>query len=237
MSTVCAGKLLRIDLTSGAHRVDPISDADVRRYLLGSGLAAKIYYEEMDPSLDALDPASPVLAFNGLLTGTFSPTGCRSSWCGRSPLTGIWNEANVGGHWGAELRFAGFDGLIVTGRAAEPAYLWVHDGEIEVRSAQHLWGLDHFQTFEKLRAETPEPPRFLVYLDRMEHGHEHFLAADRIHLLPHDRFDPREDLESEGQKRVHTRRQFADETGPQHQAVARYLGLRGVFLERRYTAT
>jgi aldehyde:ferredoxin oxidoreductase len=154
MLGVYAGKLLRIDLTSGAQRVEPIDEAEVRRYLLGSGLAAKIYYEEMEPSLDPLDPASPLLAFNGLLTGTFSPTGCRSSWCGRSPLTGIWNEANMGGHWGAELRFAGFDGAIVRGRAAEPVYLWIHDGQAEIRQASHLWGLDHFETFERLRAET-----------------------------------------------------------------------------------
>ena len=81
---------------------------------LGSGLAAKIFYDEMDPSLEPLDPRSPLLMFNGLLSGTFSPTGCRSSWCGRSPLTGIWNEANMGGHFGAEVRFAGYDGFIIT---------------------------------------------------------------------------------------------------------------------------
>lgn len=149
-----AGKLLRLDLTSGVHHVEPIDEVDVSRFLLGSGLAAKIFYEEMDPGLDPLDPASPLLAFNGLLTGTFSPTGCRSSWCGRSPLTGIWNESNMGGHWGAELRFAGFDGLIITGRSAEPVYAWIHDGQVEVRSAAHLWGLDHYETFEQLRAET-----------------------------------------------------------------------------------
>ena len=67
-----AGKLLRIDLTSGVHHIQPIDDASVRRYLLGSGLAAKIFYEEMDPRLDPLDPANPLLAFSGLLTGTFS---------------------------------------------------------------------------------------------------------------------------------------------------------------------
>ncbi|NLF12331.1 MAG: aldehyde ferredoxin oxidoreductase family protein [Anaerolineaceae bacterium] len=154
MAFVYAGKLLRVDLGSGALRFESISEADVRRYLLGSGLAARIYYQEMDPGLDPLHPDSPLLAMNGLLTGTFSPTGCRSSWCGRSPLTGIWNEANMGGHWGAELRFAGLDGLIVTGRAAEPVYLWIHDGQAEIRPAGHLWGLEHFDVFERLRGET-----------------------------------------------------------------------------------
>jgi aldehyde:ferredoxin oxidoreductase len=189
MPHVYAGSLLRVDLTGGAHQVEPIDDGDVRRYLLGSGLAAKIYYEEMDPSLDPLDPASPLLAFTGVLTGTFSPTGCRSSWCGRSPLTGIWNEANMGGHWGAELRFAGFDGLIVTGRAADPVYLWIHDGEVEIRPASHLWGLDHFETFEQLRQET-DPKAQLACIGQagenlvrvssvMQGGQAHARAAGR----------------------------------------------------------
>jgi aldehyde:ferredoxin oxidoreductase len=157
-----AGQLLRVDLSQGSHQAEPIDDADLRRYLLGSGLAAHLFAREMDPALHPLEPASPLLAFNGLLTGTFSPTGCRSSWCGRSPLTGIWNEANMGGHWGAELRFAGYDGLIVTGRAAEPVYLWIHDtggrqggaAQVQIRPAGHLWGRDHFATFDQLRAET-----------------------------------------------------------------------------------
>jgi aldehyde:ferredoxin oxidoreductase len=189
MPYVYAGNLVRVDLTSGAHRIEPIYDADVRRYLLGSGLAAKIFFKEMDPALDPLEPASPLLAFNGLLTGTFSPTGCRSSWCGRSPLTGIWNEANMGGHWGAELRFAGFDGLIVTGRAAEPAYLWLHDGEVDICPAAHLWGLDHFEAFEQIRAETdpkaqlacigPAGERQVHFANVMQGGQDHARTAGR----------------------------------------------------------
>jgi aldehyde:ferredoxin oxidoreductase len=184
-----AGKLLRADLTSGAQHIDTIDDGDVRRHLLGSGLAAKIFYEEMEASLDPLDPSSSLLAFNGLLTGTFSPTGCRSSWCGRSPLTGIWNEANVGGHWGAELRFAGFDGLILTGRAAEPVYLWIHDGEAEIRSAAHLWGLGHYEVFEKLRTETdskaqlacigPAGENLVRFANVMQGGQGHARTAGR----------------------------------------------------------
>ena len=189
MPYVYAGKLLRMDLARGTHQVEPTDEADVSRFLLGSGLAAKIFYEEMDPTLDPLDPASPLLAFNGLLTGTFSPTGCRSSWCGRSPLTGIWNESNMGGHWGAELRFAGFDGLIVTGRSAEPVYIWIHDGEVEVRPAAHLWGLDHFETFEKLQAETdakaqsasigPGGENLVRFANVMQGGQPHARTAGR----------------------------------------------------------
>ncbi len=150
------GKMLRIDLSSETWQTETIPDEWVKDYLLGSGLAAKIFADELDPALDALDPDSPLLIFNGLLSGTFAPTGCRSSWCGRSPLTGIWNEANLGGHWGAELRFAGYDGLIITGRAALPSYLWLEgiSRTVEIRDATHVWGKDHFDTYECLLAET-----------------------------------------------------------------------------------
>ncbi len=189
MPHVNAGQLLRVDLSSGAQRIESIDDTDVRRYLLGGGLAAMIYNQEMDPSSDPLEPSSPMLVFTGLLTGTYSPTGCRSTWCGRSPLTGIWNESNMGGHWGAELRFAGFDGLIVTGRAPQPVYLWIHDGQAKVRPAGHLWGQDHFATFDALREETDPKARIacigpagenLVRIACvMQGGPEHARAAGR----------------------------------------------------------
>ena len=154
--SVYAGKFLRVDLTHSTWREETISDEQVRKWLLGSGFAARLYYDEMDVALDPLDPCSPLLIFNGVLTGTFAPTGCRSSWCGRSPQTGIWNEANLGSHWGAELRFAGLDGLVVTGRTEKPSYLWINglDNTVELRDASHLWGMDYFETADALLSET-----------------------------------------------------------------------------------
>jgi aldehyde:ferredoxin oxidoreductase len=154
--SVYAGKFLRIDLTKGSWDEESISDEQVKTWLLGSGFAAKLFYDELDPALDPLDPASPLLVFNGVLAGTFAPTGCRSSWCGRSPLTGIWNEANLGHYWGAELRFAGYDGLVITGRADKPVYLWINglDNSIELRDATHVWGKDYFEAADTLLAET-----------------------------------------------------------------------------------
>jgi len=154
MAYVYTGKLLRVDLSTGNWEVQKIDDEIVRGFLLGSGLAARLFYDEMDAGRDALDPANPLYFVTGLLTGTLVPTGCRSSICGRSPLTGIWNESNVGGYWGAELRFAGFDGVVVSGRASEPVYLWIHDGTVELRPAGELWGQDCFEVRERLRAAT-----------------------------------------------------------------------------------
>jgi len=151
-----AGKYLRVNMTTQSWEIVPISAAEVETWLLGSGYAAKLLFDEMDATRDPLDPDSPLLVFNGVLTGTFAPTGARTSFCGRSPLTGIWNEANLGGHWGAELRFAGYDGLVITGRAAKPCYLWIdgRTGVIEFRDATHLWGSDYFTTADALIAET-----------------------------------------------------------------------------------
>jgi aldehyde:ferredoxin oxidoreductase len=152
--SVYAGKYLRIDLSNGQWATVEIRPEQVEKWLLGSGFAAKVLYDEMDHDLDPLEPASPLLIFNGVLTGTIAPTGCRTSFCGRSPLTGIWNESNLGSHWGAELRFAGYDGLVITGRAEGPVYLWVDEQGVEVRDATHLWGKDHFECADALLEET-----------------------------------------------------------------------------------
>ena len=154
MTQPYAGQYLRIDLTAGSISRHPIAETDVRQWLLGSGYAAWLFSQEMDPTRDPYDPHSPLYIFNGVLSGTFAPTGCRSSWCGRSPLTGIWGEANMGGHWGAELRFAGLDGLVISGRADQPVYLYIHDGGADIRPAGHLWGKNHYETYDLLRAET-----------------------------------------------------------------------------------
>jgi aldehyde:ferredoxin oxidoreductase len=154
MAKVYAGKLLRIDLDEGGWETQGIAEEDVQRYLLGSGLAAKIFYQEMDPALDPLDPANPLIFMDGLLTGSIAPAACRLSVCGCSPLTRIWNESLVGGYFGAELRFAGYDGLFFKGRAKRPVYLWLEDDHIEIRDATSLWGLDSYETEERVREET-----------------------------------------------------------------------------------
>jgi aldehyde:ferredoxin oxidoreductase len=161
----------------------------VRRFYLGSGYAALLMHREMDPALPPLDSRSPIYIFNGLLSGTFAPTGCRSSWCGRSPLTSIWNESNMGGHWGAELRFAGLDGLVITGRADRPVYLYVHDGMTEVRDASAVWGMDAYDAYDALIAETDSKARAAVigpageklvhFAAVIQGGRDHSRAAGR----------------------------------------------------------
>ena len=184
-----AGSYLDIDLSSGRIERRAVDPAQVRRFLLGSGYAAWLFAQRLDPGRAWDDPASPLIIFNGLLGGSFAPTGCRSAWCARSPLTGIWGESNMGGHWGAELRFAGYDGLVITGRAAEPVTLWINGDDVSLRPAGDLWGQNHYATFDRLR-ETTDPKaqiasigiageRGVRYAGVMQGGLDHARTAGR----------------------------------------------------------
>ncbi len=184
-----SGKFFRLDLNSAAVTVETIPEDISRKYLMGSGFAAYLFLHEMDPGMDALDPASPLYVFNGLLSGYTAPTGCRSSWCGRSPLTGIWNEANMGGHFGGELKKTGWEGFVITGKAQNPVYLYIDDDTIELRPAQHLWGKGTFETYDLLLAETnpkaraavigPAGENLVLFSAVIQGGRSHSRAAGR----------------------------------------------------------
>ncbi len=154
MSYVYHGRLLHVDLESRSVREIPLEEEEVREFLMGSGLAAELFRRDEAYRKPPLSPQSPLYILAGLLTGSFIPTASRTSFCARSPLTEIWCEATVGGYFGPMLRFAGYDGLIVTGKADKPLYLWITEGHAELRDASHLWGLDVYRTAEAIRAET-----------------------------------------------------------------------------------
>ncbi len=140
------GKILRVDLTTGELRDEPLNKEYVRDYIGGSGLGVRYLWNLVGPDTDPLGPDNPLLFFTGPLTGTGGPSVGRFAVCARSPATGLWGESNCGGSWGPELRFAGYDGLLITGRANKPVYLWIQDGAdcsspaAELRDASHLWG-------------------------------------------------------------------------------------------------
>ena len=146
------GRLLEVDCGGGAIGVRGLETHLVRSFLGGSGLAARLLWDELDPALEPLAPASPLLFVNGLLAGIPIPAACKLSICGRSPLTGIWNEAAVGGDWAARFRRTGLDGIVIRGAASAPVYLLVRDGQAQLLDASELWGLDSFATWEKLNA-------------------------------------------------------------------------------------
>lgn len=145
--------VLTANLTSGEFGEYRIPADWEREYLGGASLAARMLFDRLLPELDPLSPEAPLLFLNGPLTGTAGPAVGRFVICGRSSATRLWAESNCGGFWGPELRKAGYDGLLVTGRADRPVYLWIDDGRLEIRPAEHLWGLDTYQAQEKVVAE------------------------------------------------------------------------------------
>ncbi|MCX7608968.1 MAG: aldehyde ferredoxin oxidoreductase family protein [Anaerolineales bacterium] len=145
--------ILKFDLTTGETEEYVIPAEWERAYLGGASLAARLLYETLGPELDPFAPEAPLLFLNGPLSGTAGPTVGRFVVCGKSPATGLWAESNCGGFWGPELRFCGYDGLWITGKAERPVYLWLNDGRLEVRNAAHLWGRDTYETQELIKAE------------------------------------------------------------------------------------
>ena len=150
------GKILEIDLTTGQHRETAIPEEDYRKYLGGSGLAAKIFDERDYGKIPPLAEKAPLLIFTGILTGYNIPTACKAAFCGKSPATGIWAEAIVGGYWPAAFKTSGYDGIIITGKADKPVYLCFGEGEFAVKDASALWGGDVYATVDKLQAEHGE---------------------------------------------------------------------------------
>jgi aldehyde:ferredoxin oxidoreductase len=138
--------ILKIDLTTGKTEEFRIPEIWERDYLGGASLAARLLYDSLTPELDARSAEAPLLFLNGPLSGTAGPTVGRFVICGKGPATDLWAESNCGGFWGPELRFTGYDGLWITGRALEPVYLWIDEGKLEIRKAAHLWGKDTYET-------------------------------------------------------------------------------------------
>jgi len=128
-----------------------------RDYLGGASLAARLLYTSLTRELDPFSPESPLLFMTGPLTGTAGPSVGRFVVCGKSPATGLWAESNCGGFWGPELRFCGYDGVWITGKAEKPVYLSVTENRLEVRDAAQLWGLDTYEIQSRIKEELGQP--------------------------------------------------------------------------------
>lgn len=147
------GKVLRIDLTSGRWDVETLPADFYRRYPGGKALAGYILLNELTAGVDPLSPENVLVVANGLLTGAPVSTATRYIVSAKSPLTNAYGESEAGGFWGPELKMAGFEAIVIKGRAEKPTYLWVHDGQAELRSAEHLWGRDPAEVQADIRDE------------------------------------------------------------------------------------
>jgi len=145
-----AGKLLRVDLTEGKWKSEPLDEDAARKFMGSKGYAAYILFRELKKGVEPLSPDNKVVIMTGPLTGTQGPMPNRFSVCTRSPLTGAWVDSHCGGFWGPELKFAGWDGIIIEGKAKGPVHLKVRDGTVELEDAKGLWGKGTFETVRAL---------------------------------------------------------------------------------------
>lgn len=146
-------KILRVDLTNDTIETEILSDDFYRLYPGGKALAGYILLNELPAHTDPLAPENVLVIANGVMTGAPVSTATRYVVSARSPLTNGYGKSEAGGFWGPELKMAGWEAIVVKGKASGPVYLWINDGEVEIRPAEHLWGRLTAEVQEKIRAE------------------------------------------------------------------------------------
>jgi len=147
------GKVLHVDLSKNAWDVETPSEQWYRTYMGGSAFASYYLLKMVKPGIDPLSADNVLVFATSVICGAPLSGYNRYTVAAKSPLTGGFGESEAGGYFGPELKFAGFDAVVITGKAAKPVYLFIHDGEVEIRDAESLWGLDNYQTLEKLELE------------------------------------------------------------------------------------
>ena len=152
-----AGKILFVDLTTGKAKEETPPESLYRDFIGGTGLGVRILYERMKPKADPLGPENILGFVTGPLTATPTPGSGRFTVVTKSPLTGAWADANAGGFWGPELKWAGYDGVFISGASPKPVYLLISGGKTEIRDASHLWGKDANETDDIIQQELGKP--------------------------------------------------------------------------------
>jgi aldehyde:ferredoxin oxidoreductase len=151
------GTILRVDLTSGKIEKEPLSDRLRLNYLGGRGINSRILYDSVGPEVDALSPENILIFGTGTVVGTIAPSAGRITVTAKSPLTGILGDGNSGGHFSVEMKRAGYDHIVFTGKAERPVYLWIENDHVELRPADHLWGKTTSETDEEIHREFGDP--------------------------------------------------------------------------------
>jgi len=141
-----AGKILRINLTKREAKTVDLDKSLAHRFLGGRGFNSKLLYDSVGPDTDPLGPENLLMFATGPLVGTMFPTASRFNVSAKSPQTGILGDTNAGGHFASEMKFAGYDQIVLEGRSGSPVYVYVNDGEVEFRDASHLRGKDVYET-------------------------------------------------------------------------------------------
>jgi len=151
------GTILWVDLTSGKIEKEPLSDRLRLNYIGGRGINSRILYDSVGPEVDALSPENVIIFGTGTVVGTLAPSAGRITVTAKSPLTGILGDGSSGGHFSAEMKMAGYDHIVFTGKAEKPVYLWVENDHVELRPAEHLWGKTTEEADEEIHRELGDP--------------------------------------------------------------------------------
>ncbi len=150
------GNILKIDLSEGKITTQP-TDAYVDDYIGGRGIGVRLIYDHYSVGTDAFDPQNPLIFSTGPLSGTAVPGSGRVDVTALSPMSNLRAKSNFGAYWGPELKYAGFDHILIQGRSEKPCYLWITDGQVEIRDAGRLWGKDTFETQTLIQQELNDP--------------------------------------------------------------------------------
>lgn len=155
-----AGKILYVDLTIGEIQKKTLDPGFAKENIGGLGFGTRIFLDliQEKPDFHALSPDNPFVLMTGPLTGTQMNGTARWTVCAKSPLTGFWGDANVGGHFGAALKFAGYDGIVITGASDHPVFLCIKDDRVELKDADKYWGEDVYTVTEKMRSDLNDQP-------------------------------------------------------------------------------
>ena len=147
------GNILIVDLSAAKVEKVPLEERLARKYLGGLGINTKLLFDHTPPHIDPLGEENVLLFGTGPFVGTFMPTACKTEVCGKSPITGLFGATSSGYQFGSELKYAGFDHILIKGRADHPVYLAIQDGAAQIRDAGHLWGKDVWETIDALEKE------------------------------------------------------------------------------------
>ena len=156
MSGYC-GKVLRIDLTAKTVNVEELDLDIAKKFIGGRGLGTYYIKTEVSPQVDALSPQNKIVIATGPLTGSKAPTSARYMVVTKSPLSGTIASSNSGGYWGAELKKAGYDLIILEGKSTQPCYISIKDDKVEIKDASKLWGKLVSETTDMLIDEEDDP--------------------------------------------------------------------------------
>lgn len=171
------GNILFVDLSTGKTRTEPLNLEYARLYLGGRGLGARYLLDYLEPNIDPLSPRNVVTVMTGPLTGTPIPSVHKFEIVTKSPLTMTYLCTNVGGTFGVELKKAGYDGIIIREQATNPSYLWIHDGESEVRDARHVWGMTTDETSLQLKKEVEDEKANVMQIGPAGENMVHFACV------------------------------------------------------------